>query len=140
MPAVKVVAVYRPYWSCVRSLHRRHGYQLSIGQPPAEVHMRFFEEPDLALRMWINHNRALVRERETLPDTTMIVSFENVAQGFPLVQRLTSRWDMPFDQSRRQRFFDPTATEAGDEIKIFDPDLAAEADQLLSRLEELHAD
>lgn len=141
MPEAKVVAVYRPYWSSVRSLHRRHGSQHAQGLPPAEVHMRFFQEPDLALRMWINHNRALVRECRTFPETSMVVGFDRLAEGYPLVERVRQAWDLPFRRPASQRdLYDAKATASGRPIDVFDTNLIAQAEQVMSDLEELHAD
>ena len=140
MPDARLVAVYRPYWSSVSSLHRRHGYQLAVDQPPADVHLRFFEEPDLALRMWINHNLALIRECRAFAARSLVVSFDALAKGFPLVQRLRDRWSLPLDRPQLTSSFDPGATDSGRHVRIFDPALRERADDIMKQLEELHVD
>lgn len=138
MPEAKVLAVYRHYGACVRSLHRRHGEQLYRKKGPPEVHRRFFEEPDLGLRMWLHHNKALVREAKRRPEHTMVVSFERLAEGFPLVSRLTERWGLPLDSDVVDNY-DPAATTNVQSIPTLDDDLVDEADQTLTMLKELHA-
>lgn len=141
MPEAKMLAIYRPYWSSVRSLHRRHGRQYAEGLPPAERHLQFFQVPDLALRMWINHNRALIRECRAFPETSMLVGFDRLADGYPLLDRLRRRWKLPFEQTASQRrIYDAGATSSGRPIEVFDPELRVEAERVMSDLEELHAD
>ncbi len=141
MPEARVLAVYRPFWASIRSLHRRHGRQHAEGLPPTDVHMRFFEEPDLALRMWINHNQAIVRECRAFPATSMVVGFSQLADGFPLLDRLRRHWGLPFVPTNSQRrLYDPTATAADRRVEVFDPELLVQAEQVMNDLEELHAD
>lgn len=138
LPASFVVGVYRPYQSCVSSLHRRHAFQLAAGQGPEDVHRRFFDEPDLALRMWIVHNEALLRERRSFPDRTMLVSFESLAGGFPLVDRVQQRWRIRLGSTPTATVYDKSATRSRTEINVFDGELQERADQLLLELGELH--
>jgi len=141
MPEARLLAVYRPYWSSVRSLHRRHASQHAEGLPPAESHLRFFQEPDLALRMWINHNLALIRECRAFPETSMLIRFDRLAEGYPLLQRLRQQWNLPLRQSASERqLFDPAATESGRHIEILDPELKRQAEHVMDELEKLHAD
>ena len=141
MPEAKLLAVYRPYWSSVRSLHRRHASQHAQGLPPAESHLRFFREPDLALRMWINHNRALIRECRSFPETSMMVRFDRLADGYPLLERLRRQWNLPLRETgQAPRLFDPAATESGSRIEVLDPELLSQADLVMDELEKLHAD
>ncbi len=138
MPEAKVLVVYRHYAGCVRSLHRRHGEQMSQRRGPAEHHRRFFEEPDLGLRMWLQHNKALLREVKNRPDHTMVVSFERLAEGFPLVNRLIERWGLPLAADAPDNY-DSRATRSVGSLPILDLDLAAEAEEVMASLHQLHA-
>lgn len=141
MPEANVLAVYRPYWSSVRSLHRRHGIQHTQGLPPADSHLRFFREPDLALRMWVHHNRALIRECRAFPESTMLIRFDRLAGGYPLLHRLRQRWNLPLAGSGPERqLFDPAVTESGRTIEVLDPELESQAKHVMDELETLHAD
>ena len=47
------------------------------------MHRRFWEEPDLALRMWLTHNNALLAFARTYPEDTLAVSLDMIRDGFP---------------------------------------------------------
>lgn len=138
LPGAKILVVYRHYDGCVRSLHRRHATQLAKSEGPPAIHRRFFEEPDFGLKMWIHHNKALVRQASSAPENTMVVSFENLTQGFPLIERLAKVWDLPLTQSSMTSLFDPSVTTAPEPIDICSPQLEKQANELLARLDYLH--
>lgn len=138
MPGAKVLVVYRHYDGCVQSLHRRHAMQLAKNEGPPQVHRRFFEEPDFGLKMWIHHNKALLRQARSAPENTMVVSFENLTEGFPLMERLVKIWDVPLEPSSVTSLFDPKATTTPDPIDVCSPQLEAEANELMDCLHNLH--
>lgn len=110
LPAAKILVVYRSAVDAVYSLERRHAQQMFAGEGPRDTHLRFWRESDLALRMWIVHNRNLLAACATYPDDVVVVSFEVVAEGFPLVDHLAARWNIPLRQVPTHEVFDPRVT------------------------------
>ena len=112
IPSAKFLLVFRSAVDSVYSLERRHAGQMFGGEGPRHIHMRFWSEPDLALRMWILHNEAILRFAATYPDDVLAISFDTVAQGFPLVDLLNEQWDMQLDDTPTHSVFDPAATQS----------------------------
>src|SRR3712207_1128317 len=52
LPNAKILLVYRHFSESTRSLGQRHSVELFLSRSNKHLHRRFWEEPDLALRMW----------------------------------------------------------------------------------------
>lgn len=134
----KFLAVYREPAGSVDSLKRRHSTQLFSESEPVETHRSFFEQPDLAPRMWLAHNREILRFAHTHPRKIMVVSFEMIQDGFPLVWALNRRWDLGLEEVPTFEVFDPTATVSTyKELEVSDRRLSREIDRVYGRLGEL---
>lgn len=94
LPDAKVLLVYRHFADSTYSLARRHSADMFQSRGSSFLHRRFWEEPDLALRMWLVHNRALLAFAHAYPEDTLTVSLDAVLDGFPLVWALNRRWDL----------------------------------------------
>jgi hypothetical protein len=92
LPDSKLLVVYRDPRECAYSLARRHASELLAGIGNRAAHLRFFTEPDLALRMWLLHNRRLFEFASAHPRDTVVVGFRSLLGGFPLVHHLNERW------------------------------------------------
>lgn len=107
IPDLKAVVVYRHWADCAYSLERRHASDLLGNLGAATVHRRFWREPDLALRMWIEHNRALVRYARAYLDDTLVVEVSQLERGLPLVDLINATWDVGLDPVSTWEVFDP---------------------------------
>ena len=111
MPAARILVVFRSAVDAAYSLERRHAAQLFASEGPAALHRRFWQEPDLAFKMWIVHNEALLRTADTYSDDVTAVSMDALSQGFPLVNHLNSIWDLELTDVPTHRVFDASATQ-----------------------------
>lgn len=110
LPGAKVLLVYRHFSDSTYSLHRRESTLLFSKRGPQPLHRRFWEEPDLALRMWLVHNKALLSFARVYPEDTLAVSFDMIRDGFPVVQAINRRWGLGLDDVPLSDVFDPTVT------------------------------
>ena len=112
LPGAKVLLVYRHFSDSTYSLGRRQSVEL-LADPtgPARFYKRFWEEPDLALRMWLTHNEALLTFARTFPDDTLAVSLDMVQRGFPLVKAANRRWSLSLNEVSPSEVVNPTVTE-----------------------------
>ena len=112
LPDCKVLMVYRHFSDTTYSLGRRQSVELlSDPMGPARLYRRFWEEPDLALRMWLTHNEALLAFARAYPEDTLAVSLGMVQNGFPVVRAVNQRWGLGLDEVPASEVFDPTVTE-----------------------------
>jgi len=112
LPNAKALLVYRHFSDSTYSLGRRESVELlSDPSGPARMYRRFWEEPDLALRMWLVHNEALVRFARTYPKDTLAVALGMVHNGFPVIEAVNRRWDLGLDEVPTSEVMDSTLTE-----------------------------
>lgn len=144
LPDAKFLVVYREPAGSVDSLKRRHSTQLFSKSGPLYKHRSFFEEPDLAPRMWLVHNREILRFAHTYPRKVMVVSFEMIRDGFPLAWALNRRWDLGLEEVPTFEVFNPAATvstvSTGKELKVSDKNLSRELNRVYGSLGELSRD
>jgi hypothetical protein len=112
LPGARAVVVYRHFSDTTHSLGRRQSTELfSRPAGPQRMYRRFWEEPDLALRMWLAHNELLLTFARTYPEDTLAVSLEMVQSGFPLVKAVNQRWGLDLDEVSASEVFDPAVIE-----------------------------
>lgn len=112
LPEARVLLIYRHFSDSTYSLGRRQSTEL-LSNPagPPHIYRCFWEEPDLALRMWLTHNDALLAFARTYPEDTLVVSLEMVQNGFPVVAAVNQRWGFGLEEVPVSEVFDPTAIE-----------------------------
>lgn len=110
LPNVRVLLVYRHFADSTYSLARRQATEMFSNMGSRSVLGRFWEEPDLALRMWLVHNEALLAFVRANPEDTLTVSLEMVREGFPLVEAMNRRWGLGLDDVSVSGVFDPSVT------------------------------
>lgn len=111
LPNARVLLVYRHFADSTYSLGRRQSAELfSDPTGPARSYRRFWEEPDLALRMWLVHNEALLAFARAFPADTLAVSLDMVQGGFPVVDVINREWGLGLDEVPLSETFDPDVT------------------------------
>ncbi len=112
LPNAKTLLVYRHFSDTAYSLGRRQSVEL-LSDPtgPARLYRRFWEEPDLALRMWLTHNEALLAFARTYPEDILAVSLDMVQNGVPFIRAINQRWGLSLNEVPVSEILDPTVTE-----------------------------
>ena len=112
LPNAKVLLIYRHFADSTYSLGRRQSTEL-LSNPagPQRMYRRFWEEPDLALRMWLTNNEALLAFARAYPEDTLAVSLDMVQSGFPLVEAINHRWGFSLEEVPASAVFDLTVTD-----------------------------
>ncbi len=109
LPDAKALLVYRHFSESTSSLGKRHSSDLFSGAGNRHIHRRFWVEPDLALRMWLTHNNALLAFARVYPEDTLVVSLDMIRDGFPLVWAIERCWSLGLKDVPMAEVFDPTA-------------------------------
>jgi hypothetical protein len=112
LPNAKALLIYRHFSDTTYSLGRRQSAEL-LSKPtgPERMYRRFWEEPDLALRMWLTHNEALLTFARTYPEDTLAVSLDMVRNGLPVIRVVNQRWGLGLNEVPTSEVFDPTVIE-----------------------------
>lgn len=138
MPGVKVIGVFRHPRDSIFSLESRHMVELLEGAGPVDLHRRFWEIPDLGMRMWLVHNMALVRYFEVHPETTMLFSLDALSDGVPVVDMLRSEWGLRLRTMDTLAVYDAGATLVRNRPQpVYEGSLVDEALTLWQRLNDL---
>lgn len=106
----RVLLVYRHFADATYSLGKRESRSFFQNQGYVHLHRRFWEEPDLGLRMWLAYNNALLAFANAYPEDTMTVSLKMIQDGFPVVQSLNRRWDFGLRELPVTEVFDLSVT------------------------------
>ena len=107
LPDTKVLFVYRHFAEVTRSLGQRHSSELILGRGNSVVHRRFWEKPDLALKMWLVHNEALLAFARAYPQDTLVLSMGMIRDCFPIIPTLNQRWGFELENVPLGEAFDP---------------------------------
>jgi hypothetical protein len=140
LPDAKVLLVYRHYSGSTYSLARRHSALLFSGTISGYLHRRFWEEPDLALRMWLVHNKGLLGFAGAYPEDTLALSVDMIRDGFPVIWAIERRWNLGLKDVPVGEVFNPEATVYGSGRQpVSDRRLIGEVEATWRALEELSA-
>ena len=139
MPKARALLVYRHFSDTTYSLGRRQSTELfSRPRGPQRIYRRFWEEPDLALRMWLASNEALLAFARAYPEDTLAVSLGMVQSGFPVIEAVNRRWDLGLKEVPATEVFDPAVTERRpDKQPISDRRLISRVDETWQALQRL---
>jgi hypothetical protein len=110
LPDARILLVYRHFSESTYSLSQRHSANLFSGEGNAYIHQRFWGEPDLALRMWLVHNNALLAFARAYPEDTLAVSLNMIRDGFPVVWAINRRWGLGLKDVPVGETYDPRIT------------------------------
>ena len=138
LPDMKVLLVYRHFSESTHSLGRRHSSDLFLGMGNRQIHERFWEDPDLALRMWLEHNRILLAFARAYPEDTLAVSMDMIRDGFPFLQALEDRWNLGLEDVPLGEVYDPRiAARRTRRQPVSNPAVAEKAAEVWEELETL---
>ena len=102
------------------------------------MHRRFWQEPDLALRIWLAHNEALLSFASRHPRDVLVVSFESLRGGLPVIQLIEERWELGLTDRSFSEVFDQQVTSGRPGRQpLSDPSLAERLDTTLGELQAL---
>lgn len=108
VPDLKVVAPVRYPTACIDSLERRAAVELFEGRGPSDERLEFWQEDDLALRMWITYNRTLLRSMASSADNALAVRFSSLQDGFDLPAAVAQKWGLDLEEAIPDELLDIT--------------------------------
>ncbi|MFK7860682.1 MAG: hypothetical protein AB8B64_17820 [Granulosicoccus sp.] len=78
------VFVFRHYTACYHSLRNRQAQNLSFDPSRHKDNLFFWQQPEIALELWIDYNQAIINYVKSQRDTALLVSHHSLLNGFNL--------------------------------------------------------
>jgi hypothetical protein len=94
IPDLKVVGLYRDFADVTYSLRRRHSENIFLNLPSRRVDSLFWDKPDVALRMWLVHNKGILRFMDAYPEDSLLISHADLVKGYPIIRVLNREWGL----------------------------------------------
>lgn len=136
LPDSKVLIVFRDPVACSGSLLRRH--VIDAVRNPAHKFKPFFEQPDLALKIWNVSNEALADFADAFPKNVLVVSFRSIRASFPLGEEMNRRWGLEMKLANMANIHDSELGQgAGNILRVSDPATAKRTHDVWNRLVKL---
>ncbi len=91
----KFVLMYRHWGLCVQSLLKRHSRDLAHCLPTGKVlsdNIVFWQEPELAARMWLAYNKAMLKFIKANKENCLLVSQPALMQGCDLIAEINNKF------------------------------------------------
>ncbi len=86
--------VVRHWSACIESLLNRHSRALAHGLLPVqqmEQHLKFWQQPDLAARMWLSYNRRIFLFMQHHRENSVLISQRSLFSNPEILQSLNTR-------------------------------------------------
>lgn len=87
-----VLVVFRDFRSCLTSLLNRAAWM--VVRHPSTDAVRLWQDPSLPLRMWLQHNRALIDRARAQPERTLVLEQDALLEGETLIEKVNARFDL----------------------------------------------
>lgn len=139
-PDARILITFRSPAACVESMERRAARDLIEGRGDRAQNWRFWNEPDHGARLWLVHNRALVRAARAYGDDVLVVDFEQLANDIDVVAKIDEHWNLGLDPIRPAEIFDTAAVTADRAVlHVDDQQLGREIEDVWLELVELRS-
>ncbi len=120
-----------------RTLHQQHADSMIRATGDPHLDRKFWETPDLALKMWLTYNRALLEFARENPAAAITVSLDMLRQEFPLVATLNDRWGLNLRRTHMSEILDTGVIVGSARQPVLDEDLIGETLEVWEALETL---
>lgn len=140
VPNARILVTFRSPAASIDSMERRAARDLLEGRGDPEQNWRFWTEPDHGARLWLVHNRALVRAARAYGDDVLVVDFDQLAEDADVITKLYKHWDLGLDHVQPAEVFDKSAVTAANRIlQVGDGRLGREIAEVWAELVELRS-
>ncbi len=92
----KFVLMYRHWGLCIQSLLKRHSQILAYSLPTGlamSTDIAFWQSPELAVRMWLAYNKAMIKFIQANKENCLVVSQLSLMQGYDLIAAINNRFE-----------------------------------------------
>ncbi len=129
------VIIYRHYSETSRSLLHRASRNILFR--PNAVPLRFWREKELAYRMWLSYNRALIKHIKAHPDSTIVISHDAIVNGYPIAKNISEKFGFTLDDNISSGIKTSLLSDHAIDVPLPDSSLKKELDYVWSELQRL---
>ena len=138
LPEAKMLIIYRSPVETTSSLHKRAANGILRRMGNQKFHNKFWEVPDLALKMWLVYNRRLIEFANAHPEGVLVFPFDLLRKELPLIRLLNQHWELGLEEVETSEVFDPDITaKRGNKQPVADEGLIGEVLDTWESLEQL---
>ncbi|MCF7702127.1 hypothetical protein [Loktanella sp. M215] len=105
-PEFKVLVLYRSPNASALSLQKRSLREFVRTRGTLELPKRFYEDPDLALRLWVEHNEAYIKLCQAYPEDCMVIGHAAIINGFDVLQAVSVKFGVDTPTQSGKDFLD----------------------------------
>ncbi len=128
--------IYRHYASCLNSLQRRQASELLVNPTMLENAVRFWTNPEIALRSWLLHNNAILEIANHFPESCVVVSQEAVLNGAPVINKINDALSLSLD-TQCDLGVDALKTARVQELTVLNSGLRKQLDETWQQLQSM---
>lgn len=105
-PELKALVLYRLPNDSARSLQKRSMREYVQTRGTLEIPRRFYEDPDFALRLWVEHNEVYVKFCQSHPEDCIVIEHAAIMSGFNPLQAVSDTFGIDTPSSIASNFLD----------------------------------
>jgi len=137
LPGCVQVFTYREPAACVHSLLTRQAQLLTYHPVRHAEDLFFWHDPNKALALWMTYNNAMLAAVKSDPEVSLLVSYESLLTGFPLVSTVNERFALKLNQDADSGIRTSRAQKSAAQLPAgINDELIDEAMALLAELDE----
>ena len=133
---MKFIIVYRSPADACQSMNRRENLEMARSGDTDKCARRFYRDPDLALKLWVEHNRHLVALQRDFPEDCLVLGHHHLLMGYPMMPGLERRFGIHTAKTPDHTTIDPNAiSKKVKRLFVTDPSLIDETLEVWRSLE-----
>lgn len=93
----RFVIMYRHWGLCIQSLLKRHSQEIAFNLPGGDelaMNLEFWRTPELAAKMWVAYNEALIDFIQSNKDICLVISQSSVIAGLDVTECLNNKFGL----------------------------------------------
>lgn len=122
-PEFKMLVLYRLPNASALSMQKRSLREFVQTRGTLELPKRFYEDPDLALRLWVEHNEAYITLCQAYPEDCMVIGHAAIINGFDVLQAVSVKFGVDTPTQNGKNFLDTSLLSRPRPIYVVSADL-----------------
>ncbi|MEQ9258613.1 MAG: hypothetical protein RIG84_05905 [Roseovarius sp.] len=122
-PELKFMILYRSPNASALSLQTRSLREFAKHRGTLEIMRRFYDDPDLPLRLWVEHNEAYVAFCQAHPNDCLVIGHAAIMQGFDALKAASDKFGIDTPAQSASSFLDKSLLSRASPFHVVSADL-----------------